>query len=388
METQINSKTQTVKHIGKSLEAYCDDINLVTDNLEDLEMVSEVVGKFEKVSGAILSRNKKCKVIGFGNWAGREDWPLAWIKPVKSEKIFGIFICDSYEELLELNWNHRFQKFSNTIHSWSNRVLDTLQQRVEVIRLFGLSRVYYVASVLPIKPGVVKKFEKLIGKYLWNYSGKILRVAIDEIKNKKYEGCLNLPCLASMADSLLLSQFVRLLKSEDRKTLEHAYYWLGDILGTLVPGIVHGQRRAAETPNYFVHIEKLVMDMMVRETVTAETIKTITNKVVYRELTSSFPPPKVEMESDRDYGVAWRRLHSTVVDIKARDVMFLLLHNKLPVKERLFRIRVKPDPYCIRCAQAEICDIEHFFCGCEAVCNTWSWLKRQVVRLGRMDQKV
>ena len=78
--------------IGKSLEAFCDDINVVTDNLEDLDMVSKVVGKFEKVSGAILSRNKKCKVIGFGKWAEKENWPLTWIKPVKSEKIFGIFI--------------------------------------------------------------------------------------------------------------------------------------------------------------------------------------------------------------------------------------------------------------------------------------------------------
>ena len=94
------------------------------------------------------------------------------------------------------------------------------------------------------------------------------------------------------------------------------------------------------------------------------------------------------IESQLDYGVAWRRLHSTVVDVKARDVMFLLLHNKLPVKVRLFSIRLKPDPYCLRCAQAEIYDIIHFFCGCELVSNTWSWLKRQVVRLGRMAQNV
>ena len=86
---------------------------------------------------------------------------------------------------MDLNWNHRFQKFSSTIYSWSNRVLDTLQQRVEVIRLFGLSRVYYVAAVLPMRPGVIKKFKKLMGKYLWDWSEKILRVAIDEIKNKK-----------------------------------------------------------------------------------------------------------------------------------------------------------------------------------------------------------
>ena len=53
-------------------------------------------------------------------------------------------------------------------------MLDTLQQRVEVIRVFGLSRVYYVASILPVKPEVVKKFESLIGKYLWNFSGRML----------------------------------------------------------------------------------------------------------------------------------------------------------------------------------------------------------------------
>ena len=137
-----------------------------------------MIGKFEKVSGAILSRNKKCKVIGFGKLASKEDWPLAWVKPVKSEKIFGIFICDAYNEILELNWNYRFKKFSNMMYSWSNRVLDTLQQRVEVIRMFGLSRVYYVATVLPMKSEVVKKFESLVGKYLKNFSGKKLRVAL------------------------------------------------------------------------------------------------------------------------------------------------------------------------------------------------------------------
>ena len=87
--------------------------------------------------------------------------------------------------MLELNWTYRFRKFSNILYSWSNRVIDTLQQRVEVIRIFALSRVYYVAAVLPMKPAVVKKIESLMGKYIWNFTGKMLRVAIDEMKNKK-----------------------------------------------------------------------------------------------------------------------------------------------------------------------------------------------------------
>ena len=84
-----------------------------------------------------------------------------------------------------------------------------------------------------------------------------------------------------------------------------------------------------------------------------------------------------------DYSTAWKRLHSTVVDGKARDVLFLLA-----LKGRLFRIGLKHDPYCIKCAGAEVNDIVHFFCTCEAVCNTWSWLRRQVVQLGHMGAEV
>ena len=81
-------------------------------------------------------------------------------------KIFGIFISDSYEEMLKVNWEYRFKKFSDAIFSWTPRVLDSLQQRIEVIRIFALSRVYYVAAILPLKPSLVKKFETLMGKFI------------------------------------------------------------------------------------------------------------------------------------------------------------------------------------------------------------------------------
>ena len=56
--------------------------------------------------------------------------------------------------------------------------------------------------------------------------------------------------------------------------------------------------------------------------------------------------------------------------------------------ERLFRIEMKHDPNCLKCVGAEVNDIVHFFCSCVAVCNTWSWLKRQVLQLGQMNAGV
>ena len=376
-----------VEGIEQKLEAYCDDVNVTTDKIEDFKVVDNVVKRFEKVSGAILSRNKKCKVIGFGNWSGKVDWPLDWIKPVKSEKIFGIFICDSYDEMLRLNWEFRFKKFSNIICSWSLRVLDTLQQRVDVIRMFGLSRVYYVASILPVTPNIVKKFESLMGKFIWSKSGRILRIALDEIKNRKLDGGLQLPCLASMADSLLVSQCVRLINSGDKKSLQHLSFWLGDLLGTLIPGL--GQMNsAAVIPEYFSHVGEVFADMMISDALTAGTLKSITNKVVYAEMTTSFPPPKVVMESSLDYSLTWSRLHNAVVDAGARDVMYLLIHNKLPVPERLFRIRVKNDPYCQTCVGAVIADSEHFFTKCEGIVGSWTLVKNEILRYGDLRSNV
>merc|ERR1711872_98588 len=243
--------------------------------LDDFEVVSNVVKRFERVSGAILSRNRKCKVIGFGNWACKLDWPLGWIKPVKFERVFGIFICDDYAELLKLNWDFRLKKFSAAICSWSLRVLDTLQQRVEVIRMFGLSRVFYVASILPVTPNVVKKFESLMGKFIWNKSGRILRIALDDIKNKKLDGGLQLPCLASMANSLLVSQCVRLINSGDKKSLQHLSFWLGDLLGNLIPGLER-VNSAVVIPEYFNHIAELFAELMIADTLTAGSVKSIT----------------------------------------------------------------------------------------------------------------
>ena len=128
--------------------------------------------------------------------------------------------------------------------------------------------------------------------------------------------------------------------------------------------------------------------MMVTETLTVDSIKLLNNKAVYAEMTSSFPPPKVVRESGRDYGIVWTRLHSAVVEFRARDIMFLLLHNKLPIRERLFRIRLRPDPYCQYCVGAEIADVEHFFCSCERIVGVWSWVKRQVGKFMGQKQNI
>ena len=289
--------------------------------------------------------------------------------------MFGIFIMDSYRSLMKRNWDFRFGKFENAIKSWSPRMLETTLQRVEVVKVFALSRIYYVASILPINKTMVNKIEKVIGQFIWKKAGKVLRVSIQDLKNSVDKGGLGLPCILSRSKALMVSQLVRLLKSGDAKSLGHVGYWLGELLSDLMPGFDDGDH-AVDVPPYYDYFAHLMVEVMTSEVVSCSTWRTVTCKTIYLKFSESFPKPRIEVEAGIFYQQLWKRLSLPLHSVISRDVLYLLVHNKLPVRERIFRIGLRVDPYCGQCPGGEICDLEHFFCSCLRVANVWGWVRR------------
>ena len=95
--------------------------------------------------------------------------------------------------------------------------------------------------------------------------------------------------------------------------------------------------------------------------------------MIYKEYSKLFPVVRVQLKSETpdNYSFAWKRIHSSVLSSNVKDTSFLLVHNKLPVLERLFRVGITNDPYCILCPGAVICDTEHYFCSCVRVSRIW-----------------
>ena len=371
---------QTGLACNQVLEAFCDDVNILTDNCADLVKVDEAIRKFEDMSGAILSRNFKCKILGLGGWKGRKDWPLTYVRTEEEIKIFGVYIRNSYRAMLRSNWDFRFNKFSNTVKSWSARNLPTLGAKVEVLKTFALSRVYYIASILPIPKTMIKKFESVMGKFIWSSSGWLLGVSLDEIKNSFSRGGLEMVCLHSMCKSLLLSQFLRLLKGDYCKSVSHVGYWLGDMLEDLLPGIFVDSV-SKNIPEYYAEIESLIMEARFDDLVTVAGWKLITNKMLYKSKINNLDPPKVEVEAGVSLTRVWLFIRSAVLESESREICYLLLHNKLPVRERLCRIGIRNDPYCDICPGSVVSDAEHFFCSCGRVNVVWKRIKEIVSSL-------
>ena len=61
--------------------------------------------------------------------------------------------------------------------------------------------------------------------------------------------------------------------------------------------------------------------------------------------------------------------------MKVQETNFLLVHDKLPVKERLYRIGLSRDPYCDFCDAAVFDDTLHCFAQCGQVKAFWRWIR-------------
>ena len=115
---------------------------------------------------------------------------------------------------------------------------------------------------------------------------------LDEIKNSILSGGLNLPCVASTADSLFLSQTCRMLTIPGTKQYMHIKYWLGLYIREYFPDMGQGPHAEIISP-YFLHMKALLVGGIVLGEIQVSNLKKTSAKILYAGFTSSFPLPKV-----------------------------------------------------------------------------------------------
>ena len=258
--------------------------------------------------------------------------------------------------------------------SWSSRQLETLVQRVEVLRIFATSRLWYKASALPIPPKFVKKFEAAMVRFQW--VGKLEQLKIDENKNPVLSGGLNLPCIVSKADSLFLSQTCRLLKYPASNQYSHVKYWLGLYVRDIFPDMGVGAHVEILSP-YSHHMKSLLTGAVILGDIDVTKLKLVTAKDLYLGFTSTFPPPKVVFKYNVDWPLVWIRQQNSVLDIMGKEILFLIVHNIIANKERVFRFNLTASPNCTLCGVLQ--DNVHLFCECVTVREAWFWVRQRLL---------
>ena len=133
-----------------------------------------------------------------------------------------------------------------------------------------------------------------------------------------------------------------------------------------------------KTPEYFSHLGDCLATLMVDDILTISSIGTLTNRLIYKHL-ATFKEPKAVLDNPGvEYARIWKRLYMLVSTAVSEDIEYLLIHNKLPVPERLHRTGFRVDSFCAYCPGAQVSDVVHFFCTCVRTRRCWLWIKRLV----------
>ena len=93
-------------------EDYVDDISALSTDTKDLLYLDQNFRMFESRSGTVLNRSNKSKIVGLGNWVGRDVWPLCCTgSELKKLKIFGVQFKPTVKATVVASWGNCLQGF-------------------------------------------------------------------------------------------------------------------------------------------------------------------------------------------------------------------------------------------------------------------------------------
>jgi exonuclease III len=372
--------------VGPVLETalgYVDDVATLGDKDQDLVVLDEVMAAFERASGAILNRNRKSVIVGLGTWETREDWPIPWLQVAQEVKLYGVTVTAAHKKTVDKTWDRVVGGVEQVLRLWATRDLPTLSMRARVLEMFALSKLWYIAQILPLTRKHLVRTQAAAGAFLWR--GSLERLPYQELHQPSNRGGLGLTHLATRAEALLAKQACHRI-SEGGNPRAHISYWLGLSLRRDLPDLRQGLN-AEFLPGHWVALAKLLQEVLRQEEVEADQLWAVTAKDLYKSWVSTPPHPKIEQKM-ADFHFNWTRIWARLSWVglppRAVDIAYRAINNVLPLADRRHRLALVDAPACLRCG-AQIEDTLHFFTGCTRVHEAWGDLaQRAVLALGRV----
>ncbi len=349
---------------------YVDDVAAISSREEDLLVLDSIVADYEAASGAILNRNKKSVILGLGAWEGRQDWPIVWLQSATSVKLYGVTFAPDFTSTVQLSWERVVGGLEATLRLWTSRSLPHLMQKKEVLHTYALSKLWYLAQILPLPAAFLRRILRSASNFLWG--GRLERLAWAELEAPKAEGGLGVANIASRARALLLKQACHRLNGGGQPRA-HLSYWLGLKLLRYIPSLRAGLH-AERLPEQYGELAAGLLEVLGLDWVRPEALKAVTASDLYRAFRGEPPTPKIKLRLPAfPWRRIWGRLALASLPQPLFEAGFSLLNNILPTGERRHRLRLAASPKCDYCGAA-MENVLHAFTACTRVGEAWEFI--------------
>ena len=167
---------------------------------------------------------EKYEGLWLGGWVHRSDCPVQWTS--EKIKVLGVFLGNG--NLDKCNWRPRLDAVTRCLNSWRSRHL-SFTGRALVANALALSRVWYVASLLPMPVWVLSELNTVLFSFFWG--GKKDLVARAVVVHPKPAGGFSVVSVRHKVYALLV-QWVRRMVVSPSGWVSLLTFWFFDRFGT------------------------------------------------------------------------------------------------------------------------------------------------------------
>ncbi|KAJ4440885.1 hypothetical protein ANN_10732 [Periplaneta americana] len=350
-----------------TVQAYADDISVICRNESQLGNLVDILILYCNATNARVNY-KKSALLPLGEW--NPAISIAHI-PVRFEvRILGINFSPRLDDIIENNWQSTLNKLRGTLHQHLSRNLNLLQ-KVWHVNTFALSKLWYLAQVLPMPDKVSQKIEQLIGYYVWR--GYPFRVARPQLRRKITEGGLNLIFVSIKCHSLLMKTII-LAKNGIGHPQDIVFWRQFFQPSTSCRGTIGS------------HFRKTIKLMeSLPNTVTSD-ITRINTKEIYHCLHQSlYEIPYIQQKfPNKNWLRIWTCFKWSNVPSEWKVTTYEVVNEIVPTEHKKYMCNMVLSPLCKRCGQIDT--VRHRLTNCNAqVIQMWTWLRRHLQRIHRID---
>ena len=341
--------------------AHADDTTCIFSNINSLDFFEEIYNQYSKISGSKLNKNK-CAIMPIKRYEDKDfkDFPY---KITNFVKICGVYFG---QNSIKLNEQQLIKKVDRVIAQYQFRRL-ALYTRATIINVVILAQVWYVLSICRLSTEFIKQLNRKIFKFLWKSTEWISRkTLIAEFQ----EGGLEIIDIQTRISAIEIKNLLCTLTMENNPHRDIILYWLALPLRKLIHiESLNLFPKATEPDKIYKPLVPLVKKVHAEwgnkplEEIKLRHIYHILLKDIYKEpkiVTHFYSPNNI------DHRQIFNNLKKSFLSNEARDLVFKIIHDILPLKLKLTLYKIINNMGCTFCNKYQE-TIDHLFFKCDEI---------------------
>lgn len=279
--------------------------------------------------------------------------------------MLGMEVFDNLPELVANNWTRILKKLRYSLTRELSRNLNLIQ-KIWHVNLMALSKIWYLAHILPMPKPVSQRVEISIGYYLWR--GCMFRVGRQQLRNDPEEGGLGLIDVNLKCKALFIKSTLRISEYNNRNN--NQFSMLQHIRNP-------NYRRITGTKDFNEVIQ--AMESL------PGTIKDDPNKwnskSIYGHLRNQQKAiPGIEVKfPNYNWKTIWAFLKTNHIPTDWKTCGYSVINDIIPTEAKKFQHGISTTPNCKSCGKVD--NIRHRLTTCPIVQPAWKWISNILRRV-------